>query len=128
MKRRRPAGDGSELFGAQQHFGDALAGLDHRPDVFGRVRTHVDEHAAVLDGAGLAQRGFNVVFIPYDAKGWPTGDWEVFADNFAGKTEIASPGDAKHRPNGVAFGPDGSLYISDSQAGRIWRIFYTGEK
>lgn len=72
------------------------------------------------------QRGFNVVFIPCDDKGWPTGDWEVFADNFAGKTEIASPGDAKHRPNGVAFGPDGSLYISDSQAGRIWRIIYTG--
>lgn len=74
------------------------------------------------------QRGFNVVFIPYDDKGWPTGGYEVFADNFAGKSEIASPGDAKHRPNGVAFGPDGSLYISDSQAGRIWRIIYTGEQ
>lgn len=74
------------------------------------------------------QRGFNVVFIPYDAKGWPTGGYEVFADNFAGKSEIASPGDAAHRPNGVVFGPDGSLYISDSQKGRIWRIIYTGEK
>ncbi len=74
------------------------------------------------------QRGFNVVFIPYDDQGRPTGAWEVFADNFAGKPEVASPGDAKHRPNGVAFGPDGSLYVSDSQAGRIWRIVYTGEK
>ena len=74
------------------------------------------------------QKGYNVVFIPYDAKGMPTGSYEIFADNFAGKPEIAGPGDAKHRPNGVAFGPDGSLYISDSQAGRIWRIIYTGEK
>ncbi len=74
------------------------------------------------------QKGFNVVFIPYDDKGWPTGAYEVFADNFAGKPEVASPGDAKHRPNGVAFGPDGSLYVSDSQSGRIWRIVYTGEQ
>ena len=73
------------------------------------------------------QKGYRVVFIPFDAKGMPTGEYETFADNFAGKAEIASPGDAAHRPNGVAVGPDGSLYISDSQAGRIWRIFYTGD-
>lgn len=72
------------------------------------------------------QAGYKVVFIPFDAKGMPTGKYEVFADGFAGKTELASPGDAAHRPNGVAVGPDGSLYIGDSQAGRIWRIFYTG--
>lgn len=73
------------------------------------------------------QKGYNVVFIPFDAKGMPTGDYETFADNFAGKTEIASPNDATHRPNGVAVGPDGSLYISDSAKGRVWRIIYTGE-
>jgi mono/diheme cytochrome c family protein len=28
---------------------------------------------------------------------------------------------------GVAVGPDGSLYISDSVKGRVWRIFYAGE-
>jgi len=72
------------------------------------------------------QKGYRVVFMPFDAKGQPTGEYETFADNFAGKSEIASPGDAAHRPNGVAVGPDGSLYISDSQAGRIWRIIYTG--
>ncbi|HEX2862844.1 MAG TPA: PQQ-dependent sugar dehydrogenase [Lacunisphaera sp.] len=74
------------------------------------------------------QKGYRVVFIPFDAKGMPTGEYETFADNFAGKPEIASPREAKHRPNGVAVGPDGSLYISDSQAGRIWRIIYTGGK
>lgn len=74
------------------------------------------------------QRGYNVVFIPFNEKGLPTGEYEIFADNFAGKAEIASPGEAAHRPNGVAVGPDGSLYITDSAKGRIWRIFYTGAK
>lgn len=73
------------------------------------------------------QQGYRVVFIPFNAKGLPTGEWETFADGFTRKAELASPGDAAHRPNGVAVGPDGSLYISDSQAGRVWRIFYAGE-
>lgn len=77
--------------------------------------------------APMPQKGYKVVFIPFDASGQPTGDYEIFADNFAGRPELASPNDAAHRPNGVAVGPDGSLYISDSKAGRIWRIIYTGE-
>ena len=72
------------------------------------------------------QKGYKVVFIPFNEKGMPTGDYETFADNFAGMAEIASPNDAKHRPNGVAVGPDGSLYVSDSSHGRVWRIIYTG--
>lgn len=73
------------------------------------------------------QKGYKVVFIPFDAKALPTGDYETFADNFAGKAELASPNEAAHRPNGVAVGPDGSLYVSDSSHGRVWRIIYTGE-
>jgi len=73
------------------------------------------------------QKGYNITFIPFDEKGQPLGRYEVFATGFAGKDEILSPGDAAHRPNGVAVGPDGSLYIADSQAGRVWRIIYTGE-
>ncbi|HWA27727.1 MAG TPA: PQQ-dependent sugar dehydrogenase [Lacunisphaera sp.] len=74
------------------------------------------------------QKGYKVVFIPFNAQGMPTGEYETFADGFSGTTgELKSPRDAKHRPNGVAVGPDGSLYISDSQAGRVWRIFYTGK-
>ncbi len=68
------------------------------------------------------------MFIPFNEKGMPTGDYETFADGFAGMTEIPSPADAKHRPNGVGVGPDGSLYISDSSHGRVWRIIYTGDK
>jgi glucose/arabinose dehydrogenase len=70
------------------------------------------------------QGGYNVVFAPFEGNE-PTGAWEVFAEGFSGAD--VSPRGANHRPTGLAMGPDGSLYISDSQIGRIWRITYTGE-
>jgi glucose/arabinose dehydrogenase/cytochrome c5 len=73
------------------------------------------------------QKGYQVAFVPFDEKGMPRGDYETFADGFAGRDEIAKPGDARFRPCGVAVGPDGSLYVADSVKGRVWRIFYTGE-
>ncbi len=72
------------------------------------------------------QEGFNVVFVPFEGS-LPSGNWELFADNFAGIDPVPSPGDAHHRPCGLAVGPDGSLYVADSKFGRIWRIFYTGD-
>jgi glucose/arabinose dehydrogenase len=75
--------------------------------------------------APLPQAGYNVTFQPF-AAGKPSGDFEVFADGFAGKTPLMNPGEAVARPDGVAQGPDGSLYISDSQKGKIWRVLYTG--
>lgn len=68
------------------------------------------------------QEGYRVVFVPFDGD-QPTGDdWEDFALGFAGVETIKSPGDAEHRPMGLAQGPDGSLYISDSVEGYIWRV------
>jgi hypothetical protein len=32
--------------------------------------------------------------------------------------------DAAHQPMGLAVGPDGSLYISDSILPTIWHVFY----
>ena len=74
--------------------------------------------------APLPQGGYNVVFQPL-ADGKPSGKFVVFADGFAGA--IKEPGRAAHRPSGLAIGPDGALYISDDQGGRIWRVTTTGE-
>jgi len=74
------------------------------------------------------QKGYKVVFIPFDEHGMPRGTYEVFADGFAGAPEIASPNDARFRPCGLAVGPEGSLYVADSQKGRVWRIVYAGER
>jgi glucose/arabinose dehydrogenase len=75
--------------------------------------------------APLPQGGYNVIFLPMK-DGKPSGAYEIFADGFAG--EDRTPSGAKHRPCGLAMGPDGSLYISDDQNGFIWKISYTGEK
>ena len=77
--------------------------------------------------APLPQEGYNVVFVPMERE-LPSGDWEVFAGGFTGLEEIYNPGDAEHRPMGLATGPDGSLYISDSRKVTIWRVIYTGEE
>ena len=71
------------------------------------------------------QQGYVVAFVPMQGSE-VTGDWEVFADGFAGAETLTSPGEARHRPTGLAMGPDGTLYISDSVKGRIWRVLYTG--
>lgn len=73
--------------------------------------------------APLKQKGYKVVFIPFK-DGKANGEYEVFADGFAGSDEIDSPGDAVTRPCGLAEGPDGSLYISDSVKGTIWKVEY----
>ena len=73
--------------------------------------------------APFPQQGYNVVFVPFSG-GNPTGQFEVFANGFAGAVE--SPAQAVHRPSGVAVGPDGALYIADDVGGRVWRVIYTG--
>jgi mono/diheme cytochrome c family protein len=77
--------------------------------------------------APLQQEGYYVIFVPMK-DGLPSGDWEVFADGFSGLQTVMNPGDAEHRPVGLAQGPDGSLYVSDSRKGTVWRVFYTGEE
>lgn len=77
--------------------------------------------------APYPQAGYFVAFIPFK-NGAPTGDWEVFADGFAGVDPIVNVRDAIYRPMGIAMGPDGSLYISETEKGKIWRVMYKGDK
>jgi glucose/arabinose dehydrogenase len=69
------------------------------------------------------QKGYFVAFVPFK-DGKPSGDWEVFADDFSGGSAFMQPSKAKHRPCGLAQGPDGSLYVSDDAGGTIYRITY----
>jgi glucose/arabinose dehydrogenase len=67
--------------------------------------------------------GYDVVFVPFNARG-RAGNPQVFASGFAAFNESGSTRGARYRPIGLAQAPDGSLYVADSQKGRIWRIVY----
>lgn len=77
--------------------------------------------------APYPQVGYFIAFVPM-ANGMPSGPWEAFADGFAGVDTIINTSDAKYRPMGLAMGPDGSLYVSDTEKGKIWRVLYKGDK
>jgi glucose/arabinose dehydrogenase len=73
------------------------------------------------EAASDGQAGYDIVFVPFS--GNKAGTPVIFADGFAG------PGGkngktAVYRPVGVAVGPDGALYVCDSNKGRVWRIAY----
>ena len=79
------------------------------------------------DRSPYPQAGYIVCFYPFE-QGKPNGTWEVFADGFTGVDTVVNTSDAVYRPMGLATGPDGSLYISESNKGKIWRVMYKGDK
>ena len=68
----------------------------------------------------LPQDGYYVIFQPFSG-GKPSGEFEIFGNGFRGP-DASKP--AVYRPDGVAQAPDGSLYIADSNKGKIWRVMY----
>ena len=74
----------------------------------------------------LEQAGYNITFQPFNGAK-PSGKYEVFADGFRGDKPTMSPADATARPNGVAQGPDGSLYFTETVNGKVWRVIYAGK-
>ena len=77
--------------------------------------------------APYPQSGYFVAFVPFK-NGIPTGEWEVFADGFAGVDPIVNVKDAVYRPMGISVGPNGSLYLSDTEEGKVWKVIYRGDK
>jgi glucose/arabinose dehydrogenase len=73
--------------------------------------------------APFPMAGYNILFQPV-TKGKNTGPFEVFADGFKGMEPLKSPAEAAARPNGTYVGPDGTLYITESVTGKIWRVVY----
>jgi glucose/arabinose dehydrogenase len=63
--------------------------------------------------APLPQEGYRVVFVPF-ADGRPSGQYTTFASSREGPTKL--------RASGLAVAPDGSLYISADENGKIWRV------
>jgi glucose/arabinose dehydrogenase len=77
--------------------------------------------------APLEQKGYFVAMLPFE-NGNPEGEYQPLAEGFAGVAKIEAPSDAEHRPTGIAMAPDGTVIISDSVTGKIWRVFYKEEK
>jgi len=72
------------------------------------------------------QQGYRVVFQPM-SNGQASGDFETFANGFAELPDSQiQPDRAKHRPVGLAQGPDGALYITDDAGGRVYRLTSAG--
>jgi glucose/arabinose dehydrogenase len=76
--------------------------------------------------APVPMAGYNILFQPV-VKGKNAGPHEVFADGFKGMEPLKSPAEAIARPNGTYVGPDGTMYITESVKGKIWRVIYRGK-
>ncbi len=70
--------------------------------------------------APLDPTGYSVMFVPRRGDG-TFGAPEPFADALSARRFPLSG--SRARPSGLAVGPDGSLYVTDDNGGRIWRLF-----
>ena len=77
--------------------------------------------------APYPQSSYFIGFVPFE-NGKPSGPYEVFADGFAGVDPIVNTRDAEFRPMGIAFAPDCSRYIGETEKGRIWKVQFKGDR
>ena len=87
----------------------------------------VVRHGGIGPDLPQGHNGYDVVFIPFTGNG-KSGAPVTFIDGFSGTTPVSrNTSKATYRPGGVALAPDGSLYVADTQKGRIWRVYYDGK-
>jgi glucose/arabinose dehydrogenase len=67
--------------------------------------------------------GAVIAFVPMNAAGEVTGEWETFAGDF---DRVLTGANVAGRPSGLAVGADGALYIGDDAGGRLWKVAYGG--
>ncbi len=66
--------------------------------------------------------GYDVVYVPFDARGNPVGKPQPILTGF-----LAKDGDTTHgRPTWVVFAKDGALLVTDDTAGIVWRVTAPG--
>jgi glucose/arabinose dehydrogenase len=66
--------------------------------------------------------GYDVIYVPFDARGNPTGKPVPILTGF-----LSADGKTTHgRPTWVAFAKDGSLLVTDDTAGIVWRVTAPG--
>jgi glucose/arabinose dehydrogenase len=95
------------------------------PEAF-RKGAFIANHGDRFDQHTGEPNGYDVVFAPI-VDGKPAGDIVKFATGFdAGMRPL--PAAAPHRPVGLAMMPDGSLLIGDDKGGRVWRVFFVGDR
>jgi glucose/arabinose dehydrogenase len=68
--------------------------------------------------------GYDVVFVPFDAKGNPVGKVRPVLGGFLAK----DGGDTRGRPVWLAWDKAGALLVSDDTGGAIWRVSAPGAK
>lgn len=77
--------------------------------------------------APYPQSSYFIGFVPFK-NGKPSGKYEIFADGFAQIDPIVNTRDAMYRPMGIAFAPDGTMYLSETEKGKIWKVQFKGDR
>jgi sugar lactone lactonase YvrE len=118
---------------AVSHNGDVFLGLIWEGLIFKVVHGNFDEASVLAEFDGMGLFGMDVdrhgnLYAAVDAPSDDSlhGVWKVQPDGTA-ELVAALPLGFQSLPNGIAIDNRGNVYVSDSYAGRIWRLTPDGD-